>query len=99
MKSRHKKSYQTEHQPVDHKQEEPEGQYGKGEGEKNQDGADDYIDNAEEKCSGKGSHYPIYPDHSGKEVGDNQDGCHIDQQADYESHLPSEAECHVSRAV
>ena len=81
MESPDQSRYQPEHQPVDHQKEEPEGQHGERQGEKNEDGTDERIDHSEKKGSDQSSAETVYTDHLRKKIGDDQDGKYIDDEA------------------
>ena len=85
-----KSPYDSRHQPkkqtIDDQQKDPEGHNGKREGEQDQEGAYKRIDHPQEKGGDQRRQPAIHPYHLRHEIGDNQDGHHIDQETDDEVH-------------
>jgi hypothetical protein len=71
--------YQPEHQPVYNQQEKTKGQQSEGESEEDQNGPDDGIDNSQEERHQKGGCQATHPDHPWQEVGNEQNGRHVNQ--------------------
>jgi hypothetical protein len=69
---------QPEHQAVDDKKEKPKGQQREGESKKDQNGANEHIDDTQEKGCHQGCHHAIHPDQSRQKIGDDEDGHHVD---------------------
>ncbi len=97
-----KSPYHSRHQPkkqtIDDQQKDPEGHKGQGEGEQDQEGSDKRIDHPEEKGGDQGRHPAIHPYHLRQEIGDDQDGHHIDQETNDEVHESSPMRWFLARA-